>query len=131
MEFKPGFRFSTLDAVILLVASCLAFFLHSYNYLYSVLIVFVVLHFFLFCNVVRMSRIPELIWASFFLCIFYFYLRSPVFSFNIALISCVSVTTILVSLELRKPSYHGVFWQKFNPKLPEWFSENQKHKSVS
>ena len=28
-------------------------------------------------------------------------------------------------LELRKPSYHGIFWQKLNPKLPEWFSENQ------
>lgn len=131
MKFKPGFRFSVFDAIILVIASCLALFLNSYNYLYSVLVVFIILHFFLFCNIVRMSRIPELIWASFFLCTFYLHLKLSVLSFNMALVSCILVTSILVFLESRKPSYHGIFWQKVNPKLPDWFAESQKQKSVS
>ena len=129
MKFKPGFRFSVFDAIVLVMASCLALFLNSYNYLYSALVVFVILHFFLFCNVVRMSRIPELIWASFFLFIFYLHLKLSVLSFNTALVSCILLTSILVLLESRKPSYHGIFWQRLNPKLPDWFAEVTSNKA--
>lgn len=126
MEFKPGFRFSMFDAAILIAALLLVFFTHSYGLTYSVLVIFVILHFFLFCNIVRMSRIPELIWASFFLLAFYFHLKLSAITFVQALVSCISVTFILIFLEVIKPSYHGVFWKKLNPKLSEWFSENKK-----
>ena len=128
MKFKPGFRFSGLDASILILAACLAFFLHSYSPLYSILVGFIILHFFLFCNMVRMSRIPELIWSSFFLGIFYLHFSLSILSFNLALISSLFVSTVLILLECHKPSYHGIFWEKINPNLPRWFSENQKHK---
>lgn len=129
MQFKPGFRFSVLDAIILVVASCLAFFVNTYDYHYSILVIFVVFHFFLFCNIIRMSRIPELIWSALFLCIFYLHLELSVISFIGALAFCVLVTFVLTFLELRKPGYHGVFWNKINPELPGWFSKNQNEKT--
>lgn len=113
------------DATILIAALPLAFFTYSYSLTYSVLMIFVILHFFLFCNIVRMSRIPELIWATFFLLMFYVHLKLSAITFFQALASCMSVTFILIFLEVKKPGYHGVFWKKFNPNLPEWFSENK------
>ena len=41
LEFNPGFRLSLFDIVVL----------------------FVLGHFFYFCNITRMSRIPKLIWT--------------------------------------------------------------------
>ena len=31
------------------------------------------------------------------------------------------VTVIVAFIETRRPSYHGVGWQKLNPRLPEWW----------
>ena len=126
IEFKPGFRFSVLDGMILAAALLLAILVFPYSPNYSVLVGFVVLHFFLFCNVVRMSRIPELIWATVFLALFSCQLKLSVPSFNTALALSSFVTAILVAIEIRRPSYHGIFWKTLNPKLPEWFAKNQK-----
>lgn len=131
MEFKPGFRFSVLDAIVLGIVLGVASLIFSYGYQYSVLVGFVVLHFFLFCNIVRMSRIPELIWASFFIGIVYLHLQLSMITFSLSLAICTLVTLVLVLLELRKPSYHGVFWKSFNPNLKEWFYANPKLKSLS
>jgi hypothetical protein len=30
----------------------------------------------------------------------------------------------VVVAEMLKPSYHGVGWQRINPRLPEWWAEN-------
>ncbi len=128
MEFKPGFRFSILDGFILATDLCLAIFLFSYSYTYSVLIGFVVLHFFLFCNVVRMSRIPEVIWSFVFLALFFCHFELSVPSFNFALVTPLFATVILVAFEMRKPSYHGIYWRKINPNLHDWFSERQRLK---
>lgn len=65
-EFNPGFRLSKLDVLILVVSAVAAFFLWDVSSQFSTVIVFVVLHFFYFCNITRMSRVPELIWAASF-----------------------------------------------------------------
>ena len=84
--------------------------------------------FFLFCNVVRVSRVLELIWASSFtvLCIAALHLEvAPLWAvFVVSLL----LTTVLVGLELRKPSYHGVAWRKLNPELESWFEERLSKK---
>lgn len=123
MQFKPGFRFSILDGFILAAALCTGIFVAFYDYKYSVLIGFVVLHFFLFCNIVRMSRVPEIIWAISFLALLFCHIKLSLLSFNLALAASLFFTVILVALELHKPSYHGIFWQVLNPALPEWFSK--------
>ena len=120
MQFKPGFRFSILDGFILVVALCTGIFVAFYDYKYSVLIGFVVLHFFLFCNIVRMSRVPELIWATSFLALFFCHIKLSLLSFNSALATSLFFTVILVAIELRKPSYHGIYWKVLNPLAPYW-----------
>lgn len=125
-DFKPGFRLSNLDIGTLFLGCLGAYYYANYNLLISFIILFVVGHFFLFCNVVRMSRFPELIWAISFLsmtiCSLVFQLFSPEAVFALSLL----ITFILIYFELRKPSYHGLFWKKFNPDLPEWFNNNSQ-----
>ena len=123
-QFKPGFRLSKLDIGVLILGCLGAYYYAKSNLLISFILVFVVGHFFLFCNVVRMSRVPELIWAVSFLsmtiCSVVFQLFTPETVFSLSLL----ITSILIYFELRKPSYHGLFWKKFNPDLPEWFKNN-------
>lgn len=71
-----------------------------------------------------MSRIFELVWAFIFsiLAVFCYKTGAPS-SLWVAIIS-LSLTLVMVVLEVRKPSYHGIFWQKFNPDLPNWFNNN-------
>jgi hypothetical protein len=72
------------------------------------LIVFAVGHFFLFCNVIRMRRNYELIWAALFLVNF------AVLGVGFgapwsALLVQFPFTLVLVFLEVRSPRYRGVF----------------------
>ena len=128
-EFKPGFRLSITDCFVLAIAVAGSMYFYDIAKALSYIIGMVVVHFFLFCNVVRMSRVPELIWASSFtvLCIAALHLEAaPLWAvFVVSLL----LTTILVGLELRKPSYHGVAWRKLNPELKSWFEERLSKKS--
>jgi hypothetical protein len=82
---------------------------------------FTVGHFFLFCNVFRMSRPLELIWSAVFvgLCYATFQTGQPGWVATAAL--SLLTTVIVVAIEMRKPSYHGIAWQAINPRLPEWW----------
>lgn len=119
--FSPGFRFSKLDAVILVVGLYVAADTAAVMTWPGIAIGFVVAHFFLFCNLVRMDRSSELAWA----CLIVILAASttltgqPNWSLTFA-ITFVGATC-LVFLEMRKPSYHGVFWQRINPNLPQWW----------
>jgi len=122
--FAPGPRMSTLDAVVLILGAISTFALASVNGWIALAVAFVVAHFFLFCNVLRMSRRLELIWAAAFVALaiaamVYGVLRWPiVFGLSAAVTLCVTI------LEIRSPGYHGVGWQSLNPRLPEWWNAN-------
>ncbi len=124
MYFKPGFRFSRLDALIIASALGGAWYLHQFSIELAMIVLFVVAHFFLFCNIVRMSRIPELIWAGVFAMLTYIALATGLFGWWLAAGLSVLLSALLVTLEIRKPSYHGMFWRRLNPELPEWFAAN-------
>jgi hypothetical protein len=123
MKFNPGFRISKLDIGVVVAALSAAVWLYGYSTKLALLVLFVAGHFFLFCNVIRMSRIPELIWGGVFTgaCISSLQFGTPPLAMALSL--SVVATAVLVFLELRKPSYHGVFWRKVNPHLPEWFGK--------
>lgn len=70
MKFNPGFRISKLDIAVIIVALAVAVWLYGHSAKLSFVVVFVVAHFFLFCNIVRMSRTPELIWGAIFSIVF-------------------------------------------------------------
>ena len=124
IEFKPGFRLSIIDIFTVVIGTAGAAFCYKISLALSLIIIFVVGHFFLFCNVTRMSRIPELIWAAIFLLLAGSTLQigSPgwVITFTVSGL----LTIVLVFLETKKPSYHGILWEKFNPNLLDWFNKH-------
>lgn len=66
-DFNAGFRLSFTDIIVLIIGLSGAGFFYNINPLISAIVAFVLAHFFLFCNIIRISRIPELIWAAIFL----------------------------------------------------------------
>jgi hypothetical protein len=119
--FQPGFRLSALDVVILIVGGIASAYSMSIDRWLGIAIAFVVLHFFLFCNVLRMSRPLELIWAAIFAALAVATISWNLLSWPIVLAISSAVTIIVALIEMRRPSYHGVGWQQLNPRLPEWW----------
>jgi hypothetical protein len=115
-----------MDVIVLLVGIVTSIYLYSVYPVASYIILCVVGHFFLFCNVVRMSRIPELVWSVTFIGLVSSYLLVGWLSGLTLAIIIVIITCVLVALESKKPSYHGIGWQYINPKLPVWFQQRHE-----
>jgi hypothetical protein len=122
-SFQPGFRISALDVAVLVVGACTGAFVAIYAPWIGVSIGFVVAHFFLFCNVVRMARPLELTWAAIFVALAVGAQALGVPNWPAALGASLAATSVLVGMTLRKPSYHGAFWRQVNPDLPVWWAE--------
>ncbi len=102
-----GFRFSAIDAIAILVcAVATAWGLAEIGSLAWVF-PFVLAHFFLFCNVFRVRRRPELIWAIGFLL-----LTAGCLTANVSVLHAMwmvlPVTAAVLVHAVRQPSYHGV-----------------------
>jgi hypothetical protein len=126
-HFQPGFRISAIDIAVLVIAAAAAAVTSTLLPVLSAVIVFVVLHFFLFCNIARVSRPLELAWAAVFVLLG---LSTTLMgwpgwmaTFGLTLVA----TVIVVAIEIRRPSYHGAAWQWINPSLPEWWTERQRN----
>jgi acyl carrier protein len=113
--FQPGFRISKFDGVVLLIGAFATIFALDFFGPVGLLFAFIFGHFFLFCNVMRISRSLELIWSGIFLVLAggAALLETP--SWSTAIVAALVVTLIVIGLEMRKPSYHGVLWQRINP----------------
>jgi len=123
-RFQPGFRFSQTDAILLLGGAIGAAFAWREAWWAGFSIIFVVLHFFLFCNVFRIARIPELMWAAVFVLLTAsrVFLEKP--SFGWVLGFTLLLTIFLIWRGTRKPGYHGIFWKRWNPELRSWWENN-------
>ncbi len=124
--FSPGFRFSLSDATVLLAGVCGSIFFGMKVWYAGFIIAFTVAHFFLFCNVFRIERKPELLWGGLFttLVIATVKFDFPGWPATIALSS--GMTIFLLHREMKKPGYHGIGWQKINPQLQSWWQEKYK-----
>ena len=122
--FNPGFRISTLDVVVLFLGASLAASIGAVQPWIGVAIVFAVAHFFVFCNVVRLARRLELVWAAAFIALAVITVVLDAWSWPVTLGLSLVLSTALVAIELRKPSYHGAFWRQINPGLPQWWEAN-------
>ncbi len=121
IKFKPGFRISAIDAVILIVASVSVFGVISISKEIAFIISYSIGHFFLFCNVFRISRKSELVWAGVFTALSACNILAD-FPGRVAVITLtLLVTIIVISLEMRKKSYHGILWKIINPELDVWW----------
>jgi hypothetical protein len=119
--FAPGFRLSFLDVFILVIGFLGAFALSMVVWWWGFVVGFVLGHFFLFCNVVRMARPLELAWGAVFVALAGATVALDTPGWLVT--SCISllVTVVIVVVEMRKPSYHGLGWQWLNPRLPSWW----------
>ena len=117
-----GFRLSWMDAVVTVlgvVASALAYISIGDAGLF---IPFVVAHFFLFCNVFRIRRSPEIAWAVIFLLNCGLWVFFGVVSVYGICASQLPVTLCILAIEIRKPHYHGVFARHLNPRLADYLN---------
>ena len=130
-KYNPGFRISTFDFVVLVTAAVVVVTLSSIVGPVGLLIAFVVGHFFLFCNVFRIARNLELTWAGAFVAFagVTITLQSPGWSVTIVATLCVSFVVIFI--EARKPSYHGIGWKLINPNLRVWWDANVANRHES
>jgi hypothetical protein len=124
-QFSPGFRLSIVDALVIAAATIGAVALGSIDWTWGFVIGFVVCHFFLFCNVVRMSRPLELTWGAVFVALSAATITTGAPGWVATTAISIAVTTALVIVQVRSPSYHGIGWQRINPELPEWWQSRQ------
>ena len=125
-EFKPGFRFSLLDLAILLLGGIGAVLAWNQIWWAGFVIAYVVLHFFLFCNVFRISRLPELAWAAAFVLLAGGTIVNNIPGWVATVIASLVMTVTVILREMNQPWYHGIGWQRWNPDLPRWW-ESHSH----
>ena len=127
-KFQPGFRLSEMDVGILILGVCCSVLLARFDERLGLVTLFVLAHFFLFCNVLRMRRLLELIWAMLFVLLAgsTFYFGLPPWHYTLA--AMLVVTFILAIAQILQPSYHGVLWQKINPNLKQWWDAREGQK---
>jgi hypothetical protein len=119
--FSPGFRLSATDAAVL-AAGCAGSALASQaQWWMGAVIAFAVGHFFLFCNVFRMARPFELAWTAIFVTLAAVTIATGEPGWPAAFGISLFATLALVVAQMRRPSYHGVLWQRINPGLPQWW----------
>jgi len=113
----PGFRFSPEDAGVLVIGVVATAVWWKFQPALAPALPIVLGHFFLFCNVFRISRQSELIWAGVFLGNAIFWaVRSEGFVVNwlAVLLTQTPVTLVLILFEMFRPGYHGVGASLFN-----------------
>jgi hypothetical protein len=122
-KHKPrtwGFRFFATDAVVIGVLAAAAIGLQrTENPLWWMLIV-VAVHFFLFCNVFRVRRSFETVWAALFLANSALWLWLENLNWLYLLAIQLTITFCVIVAELRSHRYHGVFATRANPRLNDY-----------
>ena len=105
MSDSSGFRISARDVAVLVLGAGAVWWLQGPM---AVLIAIVVTHFFLFCNVFRVWRNYELIWAAVFVINVGVLMALDLFSWWIIVLAQAPATILVVWLQIRSPHYRGV-----------------------
>jgi hypothetical protein len=122
--FAPGFRLSVVDIIVLVAGTAVTIVLSMFVWWWGFVPAFVLAHFFLFCNVVRMARPLELIWSDVYVVLAGATVSLETPGWLVTTLVSLLVTAMVVVVEVRKPSYHGVGWQRINPDLPAWWESH-------
>jgi hypothetical protein len=123
--FAPGFRLSVLDMTILTFGLTATFALATVVWWWGFVFGFVLGHFFLFCNVVRMARPLELAWAAVFVALAAATNALGTPGWQVTVSVSLFTTVVVVVVQIRKPSYHGLGWRWINPQLNKWWQSRE------
>jgi len=118
-----GFRFSLMDALAICVFIGAAGSLWQQDSPLWWLLLVAAGHFFLFCNVFRIARRRELIWAGLFLLNVGTWAWLDLLTWPRVLMCQLPITVELVVADMRAPGYHGVFANRLNPRLNGYLKE--------
>ena len=129
VDFRPGFRLSEIDVGVLMLGVLASVLLARFDESFAVALLFTLAHFFLFCNVLRMSRPLELVWALLFVLLAASTIRTGFPPWSYTFCAMLAVTAILAVVQVQRSSYHGVFWRQLNPNLPQWWAVNRKNQA--
>lgn len=127
-RFQPGFRLSVTDLVVMVVGASGAFLLSRIDSNLAFVVGFVVVHFFLFCNVFRLSRPPELIWATSFTLSAAATITLSWPGWTTTFVGAAALSALLIAREMGKPHYHGIWWRRLNPTLESWWDARSDHR---
>lgn len=81
-------------------------------------------HFFLFCNVFRIPRRPELVWAATYVGLVTCTVAFDFPGWTLSTALAIALAGVLIFRATRRPDYHGVGWKTLNPDLPAWWSKH-------
>ena len=124
-DFQPGLRVSRTDAVVLFVGAAAAVFVYPKVPWAGLSVACVVGHFFLFCNVFRVTRALELAWVAVFLSLAALSGGTGRPAWTVTIGVTAAATGVVLFLGLRAPSYHGICWKTVNPGLRAWWDAHQ------
>lgn len=117
-----GCRFSPVDACAIIIFGVLSFVLWTSEFPLWWVVPAVVSHFFLFCNVFRVRRCLEIIWAVIFLLNVTAWFLAGRDDWLPPLLSQLPVTVAFIAWEIRSPAYHGIFAERLNPRLDQYLA---------
>ena len=115
-----GFRFSLADAAALVAFGAVVAVLHWLDLSVWWLVAVVAGHFFLFCNIFRVVRRRELIWAAFFILNVGFWLRLGRLDWFNVLACQLPMSVGVIAWEIKTTRYHGIFAGRLNPTLNDY-----------
>jgi|SRR5215469_8062836 len=120
-----GFRFSSIDVLVIGLFLCATAILWHLNSPLWWMLLITAAHFFLFCNVFRIVRRLELIWATTFILNIGAWAWLNHLNWLFVLVCQLPLTLILLIAGIRSPGYHGIFANRLNPKLNEYLGERR------
>jgi hypothetical protein len=109
-----GMRFSVIDASAIALCGALVLLLWRLSPVLALAPAIVLVHFFLFCNVFRVRRQPELIWSAAFIINAAGWAFAGRFSWVSVMLVQVPLTIVLLIFEVRHPRYHGICSRRLN-----------------
>lgn len=121
-----GFRFSSADAIVLAVGGVGSWLLWDHEFPLWWIVPAAVVHFFLFCNVIRLRRSLELVWAAAFIVNVIFWLTRLSVIWLPPMLTQLPITLMLILSEILSPRYHGIFASRINARLPDYLAERMK-----
>ena len=127
VDFRPGFRLSEIDVGVLMLGILASVLLARFDESFAIALLFTLAHFFLFCNVLRMSRPLELVWALLFVLLASCTIRVGFPPWSYTFSAMLAVMAGMVVIQVLRPSYHGVLWRQLNPNLLQWWAVNRKN----
>lgn len=123
-KFEPGFRLSSRDLWVLVLGGGFAYFGMQSQLVDTrelmLVGIYVLFQFFLFCNVFRVPLVLELTWASVLVGTLS-RVHVPLLPGEHLLFWSVLIGSGIaaVGIAMCLPRYHGVLWQRINPRLRE------------